>query len=1284
MKLNLHVHPKLYLLAMLLLCLGPVFAQSVRINEFMALNQSVLTDEDGDYSDWIEIHNYGATPVNLLAWGLSDDISEPYKWIFPDVTLNAGAYLVIFASSKDRDVAGQELHTNFNLSGNGEYLALTNQLGNTITSFDPAFPEQSTDFSFGFYDSEYVEFSDPTPGEANTNSTGTNIPAPEFNTPHGFFEAAFNLSITNPLAGAKTYYTTNGSTPSKTNGTLYQGAINIAQTTVIRAVSIFEGTAEDIVSPVATQTYLFLADVIQQNNRPAGYPSRWGPYTAISGYATADYEMDPEVVNNPEMATTIKQALLEIPTISIVTDISNIFGSTEDEETGGIYIYTGAPLDHYTYGPGRGWERPVSFEYFDNKNISVQENCGIRLQGGHSRRAEKNPKHSFLLTFKSEYGSSKWNYPIFGEDSNAEHDKIILRAGFGNSWLHHDHNQRKVATYQEDIWTKDTQRDMGHPASNSTYAHLYINGIYWGVYAPSERMDAEFGAAYMGGKEEDYDVIKDYAEVSDGNIDAWDRMISLANRGLADNNSYQLIQGNFPDGTPNPNTPAMVDVVNIADYMLINFFGGNSDWDHHNWAAMRNRENPGKGFKFLCWDAELMFGSVNDDNLGERNDNCPSNVYQELLKNETFKRLLADRIQLHCFNGGMLTPEANEARWMKRRAQVENSVNAESARWGDYRKDVHSWQTQGPFYVYGKDNFWLPRQDYMLNDYFPRRTQAFVQDFINAGIFPNVEAPVFMTNGIPVTDGIIEQGDMLSMTSSRGTIYYTLDGTDPVTFNDAGNQGNSIYLLNERDTKKVFVPKSDIGTSWYTNINYDDGTWTETRGLPGGVGYERNSGYENMISLDVTNNMHASGSNPNTSCYIRIPFNITSTDISKITSLALNMRYDDGFVAYLNGVKIAEGNLDGTPTWNATSSQNHEANSVETYDVSTFINKLVAGDNLLAIQGMNQGITSSDFILNASLVGSDAPVGQTLNPKAIAYTAPIPLQQSARVNARTLFNGMWSASSNKFFSIAADYEDLKITEIHYNPLGDGTTDGGEFEFIELKNTGTSTLNLSDLEFVDGIGFTFPKETQLGAGEFIVLASNSQQFYERYDQFAFGQYTGQLDNNGEWLKLSTPANDTIISFRYNDAGDWPLEADGEGYSLVPEQLNPMGDQADPIDWRASYEVNGSPGRDDLEPNALPIVKDEQENGVVLSQNYPNPTNGVTFIDYQLPYSGDVKLSIYNMMGKEVAQLVKGHQQAGLHQVQWNGQNQSNGVYFYRLSVNGTVQSESITKSLILNK
>lgn len=750
---------------------------SVRINEFMASNSSTLMDEDGAYSDWIELYNDSDFSVNLGNWSLTDDADNPTKWKFPSVEMPARSCLVVFATDENRKTDVRFLHTNFKLSASGEYLALFDPDGKLMTVFDPMYPPQFPDVSYGYASGDYVFLPQPSPG-IHSDEAVVQLTMPDVDLPHGFYEAPFALTIGNPNALAEIYYTTDGSVPSKEHGTRYTAPIPIAKTTVLRAIAVWDGFED---SRVRTQTYLFLDDVLKQGNRPEGYPDNWGPYTALSGVVTADYEMDPDLLQDPIIAQKTKQALLDLPTLSLVTDKDHFFSLEMNDSTGGIYVYTGAPLGTTTYGPGRGWERPVSVEFFDAKSdLSIQIDAGIRLQGGHSRRHEKNPKHSFLLLFKDPYGPKKLDLDLFPKGSNTSHNKLVLRAGFGNNWLHQAAAERMLGSYQRDIWGKDTQRAMGHPSSQSKHMHLYINGIYWGMYAPSERMDKDFAEAYLGGDAEEYDVIKDYAEVADGTIDAWKAMMALAKQGLETNEAYQRIQGRNPDGSINPDLPNYVDVVNLADYMLINFYGANTDWDHHNWAAMRNRNRNDQGFRFFCWDGEHLVKSnnLNGNVLSENNANSPSYLFQQLMKNADFKALFANRVQKHCFNGGVLTPAMASGIWSQRSADINQAVYAESARWGDYRRDVHRWQG-GPYALYTVEDHWLPEQQNMLQTYFPARTDVFVSQLKSKGFYPSLEGPRLRINGSDVYSDTLEAGSTLTMLAAMGPVLYTTTGVDP-------------------------------------------------------------------------------------------------------------------------------------------------------------------------------------------------------------------------------------------------------------------------------------------------------------------------------------------------------------------------------------------------------------------------------------------------------------------------------------------------------------------------
>lgn len=1258
-----------------------LYAQTVRINELCAANSTTKADAEGDFSDWIELYNASSSTVNLDGWSLTDDPNDQKKWVFLSVQIPANSYMIVFASGKDTVINATECHTNFKLSSDGEYLALSNNSGEVVSSFNPSFPQLNTDQSFGYYNNNYIVFNEPTPGAANNATTGIVLPAPVFSHKHGFYKETFSLQLSSNVANATIFYSLDGSDPG-INGLTYTKAISITGTTIVRAIVRNDGGSK---SEVATQTYLFVEDIIHQSNKPDGYPNYWGDYAAISGKAIADYEMDPEMMANAAKAQQTKEALKALPVISIVSDKGNFFSNVFNEQTGGIYMYTGAPGDER----GLGWERPASVEYFDaNDSISLQVNCAIELHGGHSRRSEKSPKHSFRLRFSSDYGPSKLAYPFFGTDAADHFEYIVLRAGFGYAWNHHSADQRAKAQYINDDWCKRTQLDMGDPATHSVFAHLFINGLYWGIYNANERLNKDFAETYLGGDADDYDVIKDYSEAIDGTIDVWNRLIQKVNAGVESNEAYQNLLGRNADGTDNPNLESYVDAENLINYMLINFYSGNSDWDHHNWVAMRNRVNPGKGFQFFCWDAECTLMGVNDNVTNENNNACPSNIFQQLMKNDEFKRLFADKVLQHCTNNGLLSYNANLERWLTSSDLIEKAIDAEAARWGDYRRDVHNYSS-GPYELYTKEAFWIPQHDWMLKTYFPTRTGIFIRQLQNAGFYPNLNAPTFLVNGKAIESENIKVGDQLTMPVSKGVVYYTTTGNDPVIWNGNVGETTETQLVANHSEKYVLVPTAEIGNAWYTSVDMDVSAWEHVNGNPGGVGYETGSGYQNYISYDVKNRMYTGGTNPNTTCYIRIPFTVDAAQLEKIKVLNLKMRFDDGFVAYLNGIKIASDSAPDAPLWNSVSTAGNESNDVVSFSVSDKINLLKEGNNLLAIQGLNQKVSSSDFLIMAELVGATAG-NIELRPDAQMYTGPITLSNSVSLKARAYDNGVWSAMNSQYLKITDDLYDIKITEINYNPVPDGDLDGDLFEFIELKNSGLSSIDLMGCKFVDGIDYEFTEHKIINPSEFIVLASSNPNFYNRYNFWAYDQYNGQLNNSGEKIVLANEMGDTLVFVEYSDKSGWPEKPDGDGYSLVPVNINPTDNQNDYKQWRASYYTNGSPGSDDLFNTGKDKLAQFNDDKEALFYNYPNPFVTKTTIRFGLPTDGLVKIDVLNSLGAQVAVLVNENMHEGNYMIDWEinssptTANLQQGIYFCRMQIELEQGSQLFIKKMLIMK
>lgn len=206
----------------------------VCINELMGANETVLQDEDGDYSDWVEIYNTGTEPFNLYGCGLSDDIDSPYRWEFPNRVIQPNEYLVVFISDKDR--YGSELHTSFKLSSLGEHFTL--YAPNGILCDQVAAVPLPLNVSYGSYPDASVNevyFATPTPGASNGGTTYSGIAEdPHFSRPGGYFTGSISVSLSVTSATAEIRYTIDGSTPTASSP-LYSSPLTISSTTEVRA-----------------------------------------------------------------------------------------------------------------------------------------------------------------------------------------------------------------------------------------------------------------------------------------------------------------------------------------------------------------------------------------------------------------------------------------------------------------------------------------------------------------------------------------------------------------------------------------------------------------------------------------------------------------------------------------------------------------------------------------------------------------------------------------------------------------------------------------------------------------------------------------------------------------------------------------------------------------------------------------------------------------------------------------------------------------------------------------
>ena len=545
----------------------------------------------------------------------------------------------------------------------------------------------------------------PLPPMPNYENNAKRSAKPKFSCPHGYCQEPFLLSFHKNNPEEVIWFTIDGSIPLPTkehggpNGRQYEKPIAIDRTSRITAVSHSPGRLPSI--PV-TQTYLFLNDILLQS-RAGAVAEGWPDRPVNRNKRRFDYGMDPEIIKSFTKEQW-KEAFQQIATISLVTPQGNL--------TDPVYgIYTNPR------GQGKEWERYTSVELIDpNGGEGFQVGAGLRIRGGFTRNSYS-LKHGFRLFFRKIYGDGKLKYPLFGDEGADRFDKVDLRTAQNYSWARRrETHYGSHNTFVRDVFCRDTQRDLGSPYTRSRYYHLFLNGQYWGIYMTEERPEAAYGATYFGGNREDYDTLKcsnflgGYTlEATDGNTSAWRELWEGA-RSLARKPSdevYAKLAGLTPDLAATSKTPALVDIDNLINYMLVNFYAGNSDGPlshflgnerSNNWFAIRNR-NGLYGFRFFVHDAEHTLGTPDslDDRTGpfiSRHQNYflfsnPQWLHQDLMSHSHYRQRFAELARKHLTGEGALTTDRCVARFRARAKQIDKAIRAQSARWGDAARRSH-------------------------------------------------------------------------------------------------------------------------------------------------------------------------------------------------------------------------------------------------------------------------------------------------------------------------------------------------------------------------------------------------------------------------------------------------------------------------------------------------------------------------------------------------------------------------------------------------------------------
>ena len=570
------------------------------INEIMSSNISYLLDQDGDASDWIELYNPTNSDINLMKYQLSDEAENLTMWQFPDITLGPKEFLTVFASDKDRAIANMELHTNFKIKATGEELFLS--YDGLLVQTVPAV-ELGDNKSYGLHsdgNAPFVVFTNPSPFGSNNFSVVSH--SIYFSKVGGVYEEAFPLSITTDLPGNKIYYTTDGTTPSSTSF-LYSTPLtldeNLFSTANISQLQISTDDRHDPpqVSSVLKAIVIRAAIFDLEDNQ-------------ISEIATNSYFIKELGIDHSAL-----------PIVSITANYDDLFS----HETG-IFV----PGIHYNevdpnwtgnyYQRGKEWEREVHIEFYEGENSGFKQNAGLRAHGGNSR---KYPQKGMKLYARSDYGDSRFEYPLF-PDSPMESFKRLTLKPFSSSW---------TKSGIEDYISGNIARTMDVEAAPSKPVVLYLNGEYWGIYFLQERIGRWFFADNYGVHEDSVNIVNGWwGEIVEGdNQDFIDLYEYINTEDLEIQSNYEVID-------------KWIDIDNFIDYQFLEIFIANYDWPNNNMKCWKPQKEGAK-WRWIFYDGDAALRSTEKDSydhaLDTGSDPWPTNAtstlfLRKLLANPTF------------------------------------------------------------------------------------------------------------------------------------------------------------------------------------------------------------------------------------------------------------------------------------------------------------------------------------------------------------------------------------------------------------------------------------------------------------------------------------------------------------------------------------------------------------------------------------------------------------------------------------------------------------------------
>ena len=543
----------------------------VYISEFGGSTGSVATD-------WVELHNSTGSAVSLAGYGISNNPKNPAKWVFPDISIEPGEYLLLYATGSADKAQKKNLKLNFCISSTGEALFFFDPNGKLIDKLSAGRMRSGQSYGRDGSDNRFY-YAEPTPGAQNGKGYEGITQLPAFSVTPGIYDNAVTVAIT-AGEGETIRYTTDCTTPNASSE-VYSGELSISKNSVIRAAAFRDGYLS---GDVATATYLFRSDGVNHAlpvvTLVTDPDNLWNSKTGI--YATGD-QFDPDAAS---YADTLKSA----------TYYQAKFATEEQVDT--------------------IWEKPAAFSLFDDNGKQVfTQNVGIRIAGSFGRgRAQK----GFNVIARKEYGKGSMEYPFFENRPYKEYKAVVLRAGA------QDQNRSKIRDELASGLLEGTDINILYQAYRPTV--LYLNGEYWGVYFMKEKRNRFFVAQHENTENNvDLAIGKGFKQRTYGDNSDWVSLYEYAtSHDLSSAEAYAYVS-------------ERMDVDSFRDYMIAEIYNGNTDTYNFQYYRLK-----GGKWKFIFYDFCWGFQSPGHETLAFRmgktpSDVCSAKLFAAMLQNKGWR-----------------------------------------------------------------------------------------------------------------------------------------------------------------------------------------------------------------------------------------------------------------------------------------------------------------------------------------------------------------------------------------------------------------------------------------------------------------------------------------------------------------------------------------------------------------------------------------------------------------------------------------------------------------------